>query len=79
MNGNEEDALLLDGNDSQFGTDDDLDDRTYVLEQRGVQRGKPMYKIKTNYESLDYELVQSTVRLVEQRKLYSKSTRYDQI
>ena len=69
MDNDDDDVPLLDN-------ELNVDERSLLLQQRGVQRGKALYKIKTNYEALDYEIVQNDVRMVEQRKIFSKSNRY---
>jgi len=70
MENDDEDVPLIDSEPPL------VDERSMLLERRGVQRGKPLYKIKTNYEALDYEIVQNDVRMVEQREIFAKSSRF---
>ena len=71
----EDDAPLLEDGDGLLRDENENDD----LAQLGVTCGHIKYELKANYESLDYEIVQSTVRLVDQKRLYRKSARFAQI
>ena len=75
MSEDEEDVPLLGENDELSLNFDSS--ASPVLERTGVSRGKKLYQLKANYEALDYEVIQSSVRQLEMKKSHVKSTRYD--
>ena len=76
--GSESDHLLEEENfisDQNIESNNNDHDRTLLLQRKGVRSGARLYQIKTNYESLDYEITKTTVGAIDQQKAYRKSSR----
>ena len=62
----DDDVLLIDDDVNSTLTDDE--EREAHLENTGIQAGDELYKIKNEFESLNYEIVQNRIRQDELRR-----------